>query len=87
LATSAKAKGELGWKPEFPNLYSIVEDAWKWMRLSPNGYMIGEKTRTMVSCGRGNQVLGPDFGDSRIGLVSWRNTADFASQLRVSLLF
>lgn len=38
VASSARAKSELGWKPEFPELESIIESAWRWMRKYPNGY-------------------------------------------------
>jgi UDP-glucose 4-epimerase len=32
VASSEKIKSELGWKPKFPELDSIVESAWKWHR-------------------------------------------------------
>jgi UDP-glucose 4-epimerase len=35
---AAKAKKELGWKPEFPNLEKIIETAWLWHNKFPNGY-------------------------------------------------
>jgi UDP-glucose 4-epimerase len=35
---AAKAKKELGWKPEFPDLEKIVETAWQWHNKFPNGY-------------------------------------------------
>jgi len=38
VASSAKAKKELGWKPEFPELDSTIESAWNWMRHHPDGY-------------------------------------------------
>lgn len=38
VASSARAKEELGWKPEFPEIDSIIESAWKWMKHYPNGY-------------------------------------------------
>jgi len=38
VASSVKAREELGWKPEFPELDSIIESAWKWMKRHPNGY-------------------------------------------------
>lgn len=38
VASSDQAKSELGWKPNFPELKSIIESAWKWMRKHPNGY-------------------------------------------------
>jgi UDP-glucose 4-epimerase len=38
VASSNLAKSELGWKPEFPKLESIIESAWKWMKKHPEGY-------------------------------------------------
>lgn len=38
VASSAKAKRVLGWKPQFPKIKDIVETAWKWHRQRPNGY-------------------------------------------------
>jgi UDP-glucose 4-epimerase len=38
VASSNRARTELGWKPEFPKLESIIESAWRWMREHPNGY-------------------------------------------------
>jgi UDP-glucose 4-epimerase len=38
VASSKRAKTELGWNPEYPDLDSIVESAWKWMSRHPDGY-------------------------------------------------
>ncbi len=38
IAASEKIKRELGWKPQFENLDSIVNSAWKWHQKFPNGY-------------------------------------------------
>lgn len=38
VASSNLAKTELSWKPQFPELGSIIESAWIWMREHPNGY-------------------------------------------------
>ena len=38
VASSEKIKKELGWKPEFPGLESIIQTAWEWRRKHPNGY-------------------------------------------------
>lgn len=38
VASSNKAKQELSWKPQFPELESIVESAWKWLSEHPDGY-------------------------------------------------
>jgi len=35
---ASKAKKELGWKPELPELERMVETAWKWHNKFPNGY-------------------------------------------------
>lgn len=38
VASSSRAKSELGWKPKFPEIENIVESAWSWTRQHPNGY-------------------------------------------------
>jgi UDP-glucose 4-epimerase len=38
VASSSQAKSELGWKPEFPELESIIDSTWKWMKKNPAGY-------------------------------------------------
>ena len=38
VASSAKAIAELLWRPEYPDLPTIVSHAWKWHKASPNGY-------------------------------------------------
>ena len=38
VASSKYAKSELGWKPEFNELGSIIESAWRWMKEHPRGY-------------------------------------------------
>ena len=38
LASSNRAKSELGWKPKFPELDAIIESAWNWMKRNPDGY-------------------------------------------------
>jgi UDP-glucose 4-epimerase len=38
VASSALAKKELGWKPRYESLESIVESSWKWSSLNPRGY-------------------------------------------------
>jgi UDP-glucose 4-epimerase len=38
VASSAKAQRELGWRPHYADLRSIVETAWKWHRAHPRGY-------------------------------------------------
>jgi UDP-glucose 4-epimerase len=38
VASSQKIQRELGWKPQFVDLQSIVRSAWDWRRAHPNGY-------------------------------------------------
>jgi len=38
IASSKRAAKELGWKPEFPELGSIVGSAWRWLKDHPHGY-------------------------------------------------
>lgn len=38
VASSEKAKRGLGWKPQFQNIDSIVESAWRWHKTHPHGY-------------------------------------------------
>jgi UDP-glucose 4-epimerase len=38
VASSEKAKEQLGWKPQFENIEAIVESAWGWHAAHPDGY-------------------------------------------------
>ena len=38
VANSVKAQKVLGWRPEFPDLESIIRSAWEWHQSHPNGY-------------------------------------------------
>lgn len=38
IASAEKARNTLGWKPQFPELHHIIESAWKWHKVHPNGY-------------------------------------------------
>ena len=38
VASSNRAKEEMGWSPQFPDLEAIIESAWRWMLKHPNGY-------------------------------------------------
>jgi UDP-glucose 4-epimerase len=38
IASSQKAKRELGWTPKRERLETIIESAWKWHQAHPNGY-------------------------------------------------
>ncbi len=43
VAASDRVRHELGWKPRFPDLKDIMESAWAWHQLHPNGYATSEK--------------------------------------------
>lgn len=38
VASSVRARDELGWKPELPELESMIADAWAWKRAHSRGY-------------------------------------------------
>jgi UDP-glucose 4-epimerase len=38
VASSEKIRGELGWKPERPELEAMISDAWEWLQSHPRGY-------------------------------------------------
>ena len=38
VASSEKIRRELGWRPQYPDLRTIVEHAWEWHRTHPHGY-------------------------------------------------
>jgi UDP-glucose 4-epimerase len=38
VAGSEKIKKDLGWRPQYPDLATIVNTAWQWHRKHPNGY-------------------------------------------------
>jgi UDP-glucose 4-epimerase len=38
VAASDKVQRELGWRPKYTDLRSVVESAWKWHRAHPKGY-------------------------------------------------
>jgi UDP-glucose 4-epimerase len=38
IASSERARNELGWKPSRNNLRVIIEDAWRWHSNHPKGY-------------------------------------------------
>jgi len=40
IASSEKIRRDLDWKPQFPDLESIVESGWQWHRKHPAGYTI-----------------------------------------------
>jgi UDP-glucose 4-epimerase len=38
VADATRAGRELGWKPKYADLRTIVETAWKWHKSHPKGY-------------------------------------------------
>jgi UDP-glucose 4-epimerase len=38
IASSEKAINELGWKPKYADLHTMIESAWNWFQKHPNGY-------------------------------------------------
>ena len=38
-ADADKVRKELGWEPEYKDIYSIVASAWEWHKAQPNGYI------------------------------------------------
>lgn len=38
VASSDKARTQLGWRPAYPDLETIIETAWRWHSNHPNGY-------------------------------------------------
>jgi UDP-glucose 4-epimerase len=38
VSASQMARAELGWRPRYDNIDAIVESAWQWRKLHPNGY-------------------------------------------------
>jgi UDP-glucose 4-epimerase len=38
VASAARARKELGWKPQFGALSTIIETAWGWHERHPRGY-------------------------------------------------
>jgi UDP-glucose 4-epimerase len=38
VASSAKAKETLGWRPKYAALDTIVSTAWAWHQANPHGY-------------------------------------------------
>jgi UDP-glucose 4-epimerase len=42
VADATRARTELGWDPQFPDLKSIVQSAWDWHRTNPDGYPLSQ---------------------------------------------
>jgi UDP-glucose 4-epimerase len=42
IASSERIRKELGWRPRYADLHTIIESAWRWHRTHPNGYDEGQ---------------------------------------------
>jgi UDP-glucose 4-epimerase len=38
IASSRRARSQLGWQPAFSDLTDMIESSWRWMKRNPNGY-------------------------------------------------
>lgn len=38
IADSDQIRAELGWQPRYPDLYGIIDSAWRWHKKHPSGY-------------------------------------------------
>lgn len=38
VASSQKAKDEMGWQPKYTAMKDIIETSWEWHKLHPKGY-------------------------------------------------
>lgn len=38
VASCERIKAELGWQPQYPDIDTIIEHAWRWREAHPNGY-------------------------------------------------
>ena len=43
IAASNKAREILGWQPQFDDVHKIIQTAWKWHTMHPNGYADSKK--------------------------------------------
>jgi len=41
VASAQKARDELGWRPQYPDLQTIIAHAWRWHEKHPDGYADG----------------------------------------------
>jgi UDP-glucose 4-epimerase len=48
IASSERAKRELGWIPEFYNLETIIGSAWSWLKSHPHGYQDALTSETLI---------------------------------------
>jgi len=42
FASTARIQSELGWRPRYADLDTVVETAWRWHRTHPRGFAEGE---------------------------------------------
>lgn len=38
VASSARIRADLGWRPEITSLEQMIADAWEWHQTHPDGY-------------------------------------------------
>jgi UDP-glucose 4-epimerase len=38
VASSDRIRKELGWEPQYPDMETIIGDAWAWHQKHPQGY-------------------------------------------------
>lgn len=38
IASSERIQAELGWRPKYADIHTIIETAWRWMKAHPDGY-------------------------------------------------
>jgi UDP-glucose 4-epimerase len=44
VANAERARSLLGWRPQYPELETIVRTAWEWHQAHPDGYTAGSGT-------------------------------------------
>lgn len=49
VASSNKLQTELGWKPLYPNIQTIVQHAWHWHSTHPHGYLVPQLEENSLS--------------------------------------
>jgi UDP-glucose 4-epimerase len=48
IASSQKIQSELGWKPKYPDLETIIASEWKWFSKHPQGYAVSSEAKVPV---------------------------------------
>lgn len=56
VADSTKIRTELGWTPQYPKLWTIIETAWQWHKSHPEGY--GENKAAAEQLFTGRECMG-----------------------------